>query len=213
MQKIKKKRSPLKGIGNLFLTTLIGGITIILPLAILVTIVRFTWNFIVGLLAPMRDLWKFIGGLDIWMMDLISLIVIITSFFFIGLFVRTRIGNNVFRSFEKNTLERVPLYNTLRDIVQQFLGKKESTFLQVVLVKVFNSHTLMTGFVTEIINEDLYTVFVPTGPNPTNGFIFHVQKEQLEFVDTKAEDAMRTIIGVGTGSTILFPQFKQDEPT
>ena len=72
------------------------------------------------------------------------------------------------------------------------------------MVKVFTSDTLMTGFVTEILNEDLYTVFVPTGPNPTNGFIFHVKKDQLVFVDTKPEDAMRTIIGVGTGSGILF---------
>lgn len=193
-------------IGQLFLTTLIGGVTVILPLALLVTIFRFTWNFIVGLLKPMRGLWNFAfdWNLDLWMLDLISLTLIITSFFFIGLFVRTRIGGSVFRQFEKNTLEKIPLYNTLRDIVQQFLGKKQSSFLQVVLVKVFSSETLMTGFVTEIINEDTYTVFVPTGPNPTNGFIFHMKKDQIQFVDTKAEDAMRTIIGVGTGSSILF---------
>ena len=77
-------------------------------------------------------------------------------------------------------------------------------FSQVVLVKVFNSETLMTGFITEEMDDELFTVFVPTGPNPTNGFIFHVKRNQLVFVDTKPEDAMRTVIGVGTGSHILF---------
>ncbi len=195
---IKKILSP-------FLTTLIGGIAVILPLALLITIFRFTWNFIVGLLVPMRGLFDFTNGLEVWMIDLISFSIIITAFFFIGLFVRTNIGNNIFRGIEKISLEQIPLYTTLRDTVQQFLGKKKSSFLQVVLVDVFNTDTLMTGFVTEIMDNGFYTVFVPTGPNPTNGFIFHVKKEQLTFINTKPEDAMRTIIGVGTGSAILFP--------
>ena len=204
MSKIKKKRTALGRLLVLFGTILLGGVTVILPLALLFTIFRFTWNFIVNLLRPMRGLYSFYSGDEVWLLDLFSFVLIIISFFFIGLFVRTRMGNNIFQWIEKNTLEQIPLYSTLRDTVQQFLGKKESSFLQVVLVKVFNSDTLMTGFVTEIINEDLYTVFVPTGPNPTNGFIFHVKKHQLQFVDTKPEDAMRTIIGVGTDSAVLF---------
>jgi len=64
--------------------------------------------------------------------------------------------------------------------------------------------TKMTGFVTNELPNGLYTVFVPTAPNPTNGYIFHLRKDQLEFLDIKAEDAMRTVIGVGTGSEILF---------
>ena len=44
----------------------------------------------------------------------------------------------------------------------------------------------------------------------TNGFIFHVKKEQLEFVDTRPEEAMRTIIGVGTGSEVLFYKKNQE---
>ncbi len=62
----------------------------------------------------------------------------------------------------------------------------------------------MTGFVAEQLSPNMYSIFVPTGPNPTNGFIFHVPEEKIQFVDAKPEDAMRTIIGVGTGSSILF---------
>ena len=63
----------------------------------------------------------------------------------------------------------------------------------------------MTGFVTDDeLGHGFLTIFVPTGPNPTNGFIFHVPEDKVYYVDVRPEDAMRTIIGVGTGSRILF---------
>ena len=77
-------------------------------------------------------------------------------------------------------------------------------FKQVVLVDPFDSGVLMTGFVTEKINEDLYTVFVPTAPNPTNGNIYHVPKTRLHLLTSKADEAMRTVVGMGTGSSCLF---------
>lgn len=58
----------------------------------------------------------------------------------------------------------------------------------------------MTGFVTDELPNGKLTIFVPTGPNPTNGFIFHVDEDQVEYLDTNTEDAMRSIIGVGVGS-------------
>jgi uncharacterized membrane protein len=62
----------------------------------------------------------------------------------------------------------------------------------------------MTGFVTEEVGNDLYTVFVPTAPNPTNGFVFHIPASRLQFVEVKTESAMRTVVGMGTGSSCLF---------
>jgi uncharacterized membrane protein len=64
----------------------------------------------------------------------------------------------------------------------------------------------MIGFISAETNEGggMYSVFVPTGPNPTNGFIFLMEKEQVTFLDIKSEEAMRMIIGVGTGSEKLL---------
>jgi uncharacterized membrane protein len=64
----------------------------------------------------------------------------------------------------------------------------------------------MTGFITDEIQDNYYTVFVPTGPNPTNGFIFHVPPERIEFLDVKTEEAMRSIIAVGSGSSKFITQ-------
>lgn len=77
-------------------------------------------------------------------------------------------------------------------------------FRQVVLVDAYNTGVLLTGFVTETAAEGIYTVFVPTAPNPMNGNIYHVPVSQLRFLDIEPEKAMRSIVGMGTGSSILF---------
>ena len=128
--------------------------------------------------------------------------IVIAFCFFVGLFVRTRSGKQIYQFFEQSVLARLPFYNTIKETVKQLFSATGKSFSQVVIAEVMG--TKMTGFVTHEHENGLYTVFVPTAPNPTNGYIFHLRKEQLDFLEVKAEDAMRTIIGVGTGSEILF---------
>ncbi len=61
----------------------------------------------------------------------------------------------------------------------------------------------MTGFITEDQGEIL-TVFVPTGPNPTSGNIYHVNRDQVLFTNTSVDNGMKTIISCGAGSTEIF---------
>ncbi|MBK8503269.1 MAG: DUF502 domain-containing protein [Saprospiraceae bacterium] len=85
--------------------------------------------------------------------------------------------------------------------MQQFTGAKKMPFSDVVLVDVFSNGTRMTGFITDEHSSGNFTVFVPTGPNPTNGFIFHLKAEQVErLADVKTDDALRSIIAVRVGS-------------
>ncbi len=115
-------------------------------------------------------------------------------------------GQEYFAIFEGEYLRNVPLYGTLKELVQQFSGLKKVPFSQVVLIDPFDSGVLMTGFITEKVSDDIYTIFVPTAPNPTNGNIYHVPKSRLKLISTPAEAAMRTVVGMGTGSTCLFKE-------
>lgn len=199
-----KAKKIVQRIRQFFLTTIIGGVVVVLPLALLVTLIRFIWAFTTGLLTPLRGILPIPGHVESWLLDLISLVMVLLAFFLLGLIVRTSIGGRLFKSLESRFLDPLPLYATLRNTVQQFAGQKKMPFSEVVLVDAFGNGTLMSGFVTEEIGEDVLTVFVPTAPNPTNGFVFHVKKDQVIHVDIKTEEAMRTIIGMGTGSSALF---------
>ena len=197
----------LRRLRRFFLTTVIGGIAVVLPFTILIMLVRFIVNFFSSILAPIRPLFPFSQGVAEWIIDLLSFAIVITAFFMIGLVVRTSFGSRMFTRFEERWLMQLPFYSVLRETVRQFFGAKKTPFSQVVLADVFNNGMLMTGFVTDDeLGNGYITIFVPTGPNPTNGFIFHVPEQRVRFVDTRPEDAMRTIIGVGTGSAILFKE-------
>ncbi len=208
-RKIKKGKILIRRLQKFFTTTVIGGVFVLLPLALLFWIVQFFFRTVTQIVEPITKIFNFPPNIDAWVVDLLAFGLVIALFFFIGLFVRTTFGKRLFTFIEDNWLRRLPIYGTLRDAISSFRGRDKAPFKQVVLVDVFRNETRMTGFITdEDTSVDFVTVFVPTGPNPTNGFIFHVKKEQLEYVNVKPEEAMRTIIGVGVGSGILFEKEK-----
>ena len=61
----------------------------------------------------------------------------------------------------------------------------------------------MTGFITDDQGEIL-TVFVPTGPNPTSGNIYHLPREKVYRTTTAVDSGMRSIISCGAGSSEIF---------
>lgn len=200
----------MKRFKNFLVTTLLGGFVVILPITIFIFIIRLIFNFLTDALAPLSTLIATKTAWNVSIVNLIALGSIILFCFLMGLLIRTRIGKNFFGSIEKAYLERLPLYGTIKEIVQQFSGAKKMPFSEVVTVEVFSNGTKMTGFITEEHGDGNFTVFVPTGPNPTNGFIFHVSEDQIERKNTSTEEAMRSIIGVGVGSDKVLND-KKDE--
>ena len=65
--------------------------------------------------------------------------------------------------------------------------------------------TTVTSIVTARHADGSYTIFMPTGPNPTSGNIYHVPGDLVElFPDVSLEKTMRSIIACGAGSDKLF---------
>lgn len=188
-------------------TTLIGGLLVLLPITIFGVLVKFLFDLISNFLNPIAALFGFIE--NEFLVQLVSFALVIAVCFFVGLAVRTRSGKAYYTYLEKTLLERLPFYSTIRGTVQQLFGDKGSSFSKVVLIEVFD--VKMTGFVTSESPDGIYTVFVPTAPNPTNGFIFHTTPDKLTFLEIGPEDAMRTVIGVGTGSDALFQKSKKEK--
>lgn len=186
------------------LKVMVQGLIVSLPIAILLFLLSLGFKLIFNLLSPVSGLLSTNADEPHWSINILSLLVLLGFFLLVGFLVRNQSGKNYFKRLEDEYFCKIPLYSTVRDMVQQFSGVKKMPFSQVVLADVYNTGVLMTGFITEEISNDLYTVFVPTAPNPTNGFIFHVPASRLQFVDVKTESAMRTVVGMGTGSSCLF---------
>ena len=198
----KQHKTFFQRLKGFLLTTVLGGFLVVLPSALLVAVFQIVFRFVSNLVSPMRGLFNFTANAETWFLDLVSVLIIIGAFFLIGLLVRTSFGRRIWDGIEKRVLKRVPLYPAIRNTVGQIFGQKKTPFSQVVIAEVLGAR--MTGFVTDHRADNTYTVFVPTAPNPTNGFVIHAKERELEFLDTKPDDALRTIIGMGTGSHMLF---------
>lgn len=183
---------------------LLNGLMISLPIVILLFLLSLGFKLVFNMLSPISAVLNPKSSEPHWSINILSLLVLLGIFFVVGLFTRSKSGKDYFKSFEEVYLCKIPLYSTLRDLVQQFTGFKKVPFSQVVLVDAYNTGVLLTGFVTEEMENEMYTVFVPTAPNPSNGNIYHVPASRLKFLDVKPESAMRTVVGMGTDSSCLF---------
>ncbi len=199
----------MKRLGDFIKTTLMGGLLVVLPIVLTFFLIRWIFNFVSGQISPLTKLIIGDSGTQKIFGDAISIVIIIITFFVIGLTVRTRFGKFFFSRFEKYILKIAPGYSLFKETLKQLIGQHNRPFSSVVLGRVFGNETLMTGFVTDEHPDGRLTVFFPSALNPTTGLLCHMRGKDITRVDVSVETAMRTIIGCGTGASILFEKTKK----
>ncbi len=204
----------LKRTKNFFRTTLLGGVIVILPAIILFLAFKWLFGVVGNAIAPLTDLvvkeLPTPSQYNDAIATIIVLAIIILGCFCFGLFVRTKLGLMIYNGFENSFLSRAPGYRMIKETVNHLLGKKTSPFSSVALVNIYGNDTLMTAFITDRHENGMVTVFVPTGPNPTSGFIYHLKEENVHPVAVSVEDTMRSVISCGAGSDKLIEQLKAE---
>lgn len=185
-------------------TSLLGGLAVILPVAVLFLIFKWIFNWVTNIIQPLTNLVLARGQFQELVADAIVFGIIITFCFVVGAAVKTKIGRYIQENLENRILKIAPGYPTIKSIVMQFIGKKKSPFSSVALIRPFENDTLMTAFITDFHDNDWYTVFAPTGPNPTTGFIFHLKGEFVQLVNVPVEETIRSVLSCGAGSTSLI---------
>ncbi|MEE9145147.1 MAG: DUF502 domain-containing protein [Candidatus Binatia bacterium] len=194
----------MKRIRDFLKTSLLGGLVVILPVAILIFVFKWIFGLVTNMVQPLTNLVMARSQMQEILADILVIAVILSLCFVIGVFVRTRLGKWIFKTLENKILKIAPGYSLIKETVMQFLGGKKSPFSSVALVQIFANETLASAFVTDTHEDGSYTVFVPTGPNPTSGNIYHLAARFVHPVDVPVEDAMRSIISCGAGSTKLI---------
>lgn len=189
-------------------TSLLGGLTVILPMAISVLIFKWLFDLITTIIQPLTNLVVAKSHTREILADMFVIAIILIGCFILGVIVKTKLGKFIHRNLEQHILNVAPGYSMIRETVMQFLGKSKAPFSSVALVQAFQNDTLMTAFVTESHPDGSYTVFVPTGPNPTSGNIYHLKGQYVHHLDIPAEAAMRSIISCGAGSTKLIDAYR-----
>ncbi|MAZ69243.1 DUF502 domain-containing protein [Porticoccus sp.] len=190
--------------------TLLGGLTVVLPIALLAMIFLWLFDLVAGLISPLTGLLREQATISEFLALLVVLLLILGSCFAVGLLIRTRLGNWMHGHMEIWLTRLAPGYRTIRAIVTQLLGGSGETTLlsgQTALAKIYgaDSPVTVTAIVTSRHGDGAYTVFVPTAPIPTSGMTYHLPADCVQILaHVSVEEAMRTIIACGSGSAEML---------
>jgi len=200
----------MKKLGSFLKTTLMGGLLVVLPIVLTFLLLRWVFNVVTGLIAPLTEVIVVQTSAQRIVGDILAILIIILIFFFVGLAVKTRFGGYLLCRLEKHILKIAPGYSLFKETLKQLMGKDQRPFSKVVLGKPFGGETLMTGLVADELPDGRFTVFFPSALNPTTGLLCHIKHEDLTHIEVTVEEAMRTIIGCGVGTSELYKKIQKN---
>jgi uncharacterized membrane protein len=194
---------------------LMAGILIWLPLALTILIFLFLLRFAdqALLLVPARykEWLPPVPGLGAL---LAFLILLLTGFLGANL-----LGQRMVRFYE-NVLHRIPLvrsvYGAIKHFAEIVFSEEGTSFKKVLLIEfprpgLYSICFLTSEDVREVqhrTEDDVVTVFMPTTPNPTTGFMMFVARKDTIELDMSVEEALKMIISLG----VVVPEWQVPPP-
>jgi uncharacterized membrane protein len=204
---IQTKRSNFASkLRNNFLT----GLAVIIPVFITTYLIWSTIGLVDGWVLPLipekYTIDKFIG-IDI---KGIGVVIFLLFTVLIGSLTKGYVGRTILKSAE-SLVDRMPvvrsIYNGIKQIAETIFNQSNNSFERACLVEyprkgiwaVAFVSTKTKGEVTTKLgkNKDLYSIFLPTTPNPTSGFLLFLPEKDIVFLDMSVEDAAKLVISAG----------------
>jgi len=147
----------------------------------------------------------------------VGLIIFLVFTILVGWIARGLIGRSLIR-FAESLVERMPvvrsIYSGVKQIAETVFAQTERSFEKACLIQYPRKGVWAIGFVsTEAKGEiarraeaggRLMSVFVPTTPNPTSGFLLYFPAEDVIELDMSVEDAAKLVISAG----LVYPNPK-----
>lgn len=193
---------------NLFKKYFIAGTIVIIPVAgtilILKAIIVWSDDLVVSLLPSMFQP-SFISNRSI---PGIGLVLTMAVILLVGIFTRLYLGKKLITLGDK-IISAIPfgssIYATIKQILKTALTSGSDRFKGVCIVEfpMAGSYSLafVTGESSNVTSPDRskkhLTVFVPTSPNPTSGYMLILPEEKVKIIDMSVEDASKMIISGG----------------
>jgi uncharacterized membrane protein len=135
---------------------------------------------------------------------LFSLLLVLIT----GIIATNFLGQHFMRIGE-SLLDRIPLvrtvYNSTKQVINAILSTNSQAFRKVVLVEYPRKGIWSIAFQTNEngfahnhpTDEPMISVFIPTTPNPTSGFLMMVAKSEVKELSMTIDEALKCVISLG----------------
>lgn len=211
---MKRVRKELRLIRATFLT----GLAVVLPVVISVAVVIWLFgtvsNFTDKLLFffPREWIYRIAANGELilrWYSSYLAFAVALFAILLVGRLTRIYLGRQLIK-FVDTVILQVPLLNRVYALIKQvneaFASNSKSNFKQVVLVEYPVKDHFSLGFLTAeqkgplgaALGPDTVSVFVPTTPNPTTGFLLLLPADKVRRAKLTVAEGIKIIISLGT---------------
>jgi uncharacterized membrane protein len=186
------------------------GLFILIPLIVTVYIIYLVVSSVDGIIHPIIGnlTWQLTG--NAFYIPGTGFILFIVVTYITGVFASNYLGKKLLARGEA-LLRRIPfvkgIYGSVKDMTHAFTSDKVKSFKEVVLVEYPFKGRYAIGFVTDRTEvgegKKVCSVFIPTTPNPTSGFLIIVKEDELTFLDMPNDDALKYIVSLGASRITL----------
>jgi uncharacterized membrane protein len=190
-----------------FLTGLVIVAPVVLTLYLVWTFITFVDDRIVPLVPAAYNPNSYLG----WDLPGFGLVVFVVFTAVVGALTKNLFGRQIVVMAE-NWVDRMPvvrsIYNGVKQIIETVLSQSSgANFKQACLIEYPRRELWAIAFVStetrgEIHNrvggeDGMMSVFLPTTPNPTSGFLLFVPRADVILLDMTVEEAAKLVISAG----------------
>lgn len=218
-QQATPKRQMFSGLRNSFLT----GIVVIAPVGLTVWLIWTVIGWVDGFVLPfvpssyqpeyfIKQIFGQDSQINIRGLGVVFFLVFTT---FIGWIAKGVIGRFFIRNAE-TLVNRMPvvrsIYSGVKQIAETVFAQSDRSFEKACLVQYPRKGIWAVGFISTVakgevksksnVDGELLSVFVPTTPNPTSGFLLFFPEEDVIKLDMSIEDAAKLVISAG----LVYPE-------
>ena len=187
---------------------LIAGVLVTAPVAVTIYIARFVISGIDGLVTALLPTPYNPGTyLPFWVPGL-GVLLVLLFLILVGMLTAGYVGRLVVGAGEA-LVSRLPvirgIYGAAKQIFETVLSKKSNSFRECVLVEFPRRGAWTVGFITgepkgeigDLLVPGMLTVYVPTTPNPTGGYMLYVPETEVRRLSMSVEEGLKLVVSMG----------------
>ncbi len=193
---------------------LVAGVLVFLPIFVTYFVVDFFYGIVDSLLDPFIRQFNIPYGAGIDITDVAEVIIILLFIYLTGLLISWALPKLVIDRVH-DAIGRVPvigpIYSTTRHGIDFLSETQAHQYRGVVLLEFPREGVLSIGLITSALGklnglEEYLSVYVPTTPVPSSGYLVVVPVKQVIPTDISVDEAMRMIISGGILAGDVFAQ-------
>ena len=182
-------------------TTIIGGVSFLLPLALILFILSYALRLVKRVAEPLSQTFHLdqLGSIaGVGAATVLSVAVLVLISFAGGVVARTAVGKRITHWSETSLLGRLPHYQLVKSMAEGLAHIESASGLKPVLANIEDAWQI--GYQLERLENGWVAVFLPQAPTPMSGDIMYLPANRVRLLGITMVQAMSIVKAIGVGS-------------